>query len=126
MLEEKLLKELEINIVLIVVLSIWAMISFVAHIPSFPASKFTFLYDLALIPQWNFFAPNPPKGDFIILFRDKMSTTELYNWIEVRRTNRQPYFCWIWNPNKRLNKAQFDLINELISISNAIKKKASV
>lgn len=104
-----------------VILGIWAVISIIAHIPSFPAAKFSFLYDLALIPQWNFFAPNPPKGDFIILFRDKMIGNELSNWVEIRRTGSRGYFCWIWNPDKRANKGQFDLITELMIISNNVR-----
>lgn len=111
------------SMLLIIILGIWAIISIIAHMPFFPAAKFSFWYDLALIPQWNFFAPNPPKGDFILLFRDKLNTHELSNWVEVRNPARNPYFCWIWNPCKRMNKGQLDLVNELVSLSNALKKR---
>jgi hypothetical protein len=106
---------------LIIILGIWAVISIIVHIPSFPVERLAFLYNLALIPQWNFFAPNPPKGDLVLLFRDKMIGNTLSNWMEIKKNNRNKYFCWIWNPNKRFNKAHFDLINELISILNEIK-----
>ena len=102
----------------------WAVLSVIAHIPSFPVFRFLVLYELALIPQWNFFAPNPPKGDFVILFRDKLSAENISNWVELRKVYKNPYFCWIWNPNKRINKASFDIVSELIALSNGLKKSS--
>lgn len=106
---------------LIVILGIWALFSILVHIPSFPTHRFSLFYNLALMPQWNFFAPNPPKGDFVILYRDKLIDDLLTSWIEIKNKNRNNFICWIWNPNKRFNKAQYDIINELVSVSNQLK-----
>jgi len=105
-----------------IVLGMWALLSIVAHIPSFPASKFKLLVDLGLIPDWSFFAPNPPKGDFVILYRDKLYDENLTNWVEVRKPLKNEKISWIWNPNKRINKSIFDIISQLLSVWNELRK----
>jgi hypothetical protein len=105
-----------------IILGVWAAISIATHFPFFPGNRLTFLRDIGVIPQWNFFAPQPPKGDLIILYRDKLDTREVSNWKEVKTKTRSAYWCWIWNPQKRNNKGILDIVNDLIMQTNHLRK----
>ncbi|MGB4772843.1 MAG: hypothetical protein WBP58_15365 [Chitinophagaceae bacterium] len=107
---------------LLIILGVWAAISIATHFPFFPGNRLTFLRDIGVIPQWNFFAPQPPKGDLIILYRDKLETKEVSNWREVKTKTRNTHWCWIWNPQKRNNKGILDIVNDLIMQTNQLRE----
>jgi hypothetical protein len=75
---------------------------------------------LALIPQWNFFAPRPAQHDFLLLYRDQLEDGNLTDWTQVASITQRSGLSIIWNPAKRENKALFDVVTDLaaqISVS---------
>lgn len=73
------------------------------------------------IPNWRFFAPMPARHDYNVLYRDRLSDGTVTNWreeeIALTRNLRQV----MWHPNRRLEKALFDVASELFRISKEIK-----
>ena len=72
-------------------------------------------YDpLNLIPLWTFFAPNPGKQDYHLLYRDKEPGGTLSDWVEVDLHEERYLFSFIWNPDKRDKKVLSDIVQDLI------------
>jgi hypothetical protein len=68
------------------------------------------LYDvLALLPEWKFFAPNPARGDFHLLYRDRLPSG-LGPFTEIRFLEPRPWWACFWNPQRRSGKALFDAV----------------
>jgi hypothetical protein len=72
---------------------------------------------LALIPIWSFFAPNPGRTDYHLLFRDQLNTGEWCPWREVPQAARSR-FKGLWNPGKRRAKGLTDHITSLLRSLN--------
>lgn len=80
-----------------------------------------FLDQLAIIPRWTFFAPNPGTVDYHLLYRNQCSNGDVTNWKEVPFNSRTS-IEFLWHPDKRQRKALGDCVNELIE---AYKKSGS-
>ena len=93
--------------------SLWFLASVLVYVPNL--TKIIRSHDrLGLIPRWNFFAPNPARHDFHLLFRDQLPDGSMTEWREVASIAERRYWNFIWNPTKRKNKSLFDAINELL------------
>jgi len=68
-----------------------------------------------LIPLWTFFAPNPGKSDYHLLYRDKIDEQTNGEWLEVDITEERSFWSWCWNPEKRDKKILSDVIQNLVS-----------
>lgn len=70
-----------------------------------------------LIPQWNFFAPNPGTEDYYILYRDKGVGGGVGAWQEVSDTGvDRNWTDAIWNPKGMEGKTRFDLVHGLVEM----------
>jgi hypothetical protein len=68
---------------------------------------------LALVPEWKFFAPNPGRADYHLLFRDQFPDGTLTDWTEIALITPRSWWMIAWNPEKRGKKALFDVVSEL-------------
>src|SRR3954470_12564692 len=70
---------------------------------------------LYLLPAWTFFAPNPGRSDYHLVYRDRRRDGSLTDWREVPLgAPRRPYSC-VWNPRKRARKALSDIVGIVVS-----------
>ncbi|WP_435125388.1 hypothetical protein [Actinacidiphila sp. bgisy144] len=70
----------------------------------------------ALIPNWRFFAPEPARHDFHVLFRTEEADGRATPWQEGSAiTPRRPLHT-VWFPNRRREKALYDLCHELVAV----------
>ena len=67
---------------------------------------------LSLVPEWQFFAPNPGRYDYHLLFRDVFADGSMSDWSEIPVINYRHWWHFIWNPGKRRPKALFDALSE--------------
>jgi hypothetical protein len=67
---------------------------------------------VGIIPIWTFFAPNPGRNDYHLLFRDMTidESTSVWRTIEIR--GRRPFRC-VWHPSRRIHKAVNDVLSQL-------------
>jgi hypothetical protein len=69
-----------------------------------------------LIPGWGFFAPNPGRFDFHLLYRDELPVGTVTNWREIPVTGGRRWHDWLWNPERRLKKVLFDAFTSLSQV----------
>jgi hypothetical protein len=67
---------------------------------------------LNLLPRWSFFAPNPGRHDFHVVYRDWVDD-QPGPWMQLAATNVDTRWRWLWNPSRYTNKAISDLANGL-------------
>lgn len=70
-------------------------------------------HDVAgLIPSFSFFAPNPARSDCHLVYRHVLSTSDVTGWTEA--FHWQPTALrWLWNPDRRVEKAISDASSHL-------------
>ena len=90
----------------------WLAISIFVYVPSL-TKRIRRWDSFGLVPQWNFFAPNPARHDFHLLFRDQLQDGTMTEWTEVASIAQRPNWGIVWNPRKRRNKALFDAVTDL-------------
>jgi hypothetical protein len=73
---------------------------------------------LGLLPIWTFFAPNPATGDFYLVYRDELSVGGSTIWRELSAPRSARTVAAIWNPDRRYNKALFDVASALADEAN--------
>lgn len=79
-------------------------------------------YDyFSLIPKWTFFAPNPGSTDYHLLYRDILDDGEICKWTPVISPDNRSLVTAIWNPQKRVRKAQADIVRALIRLPDEKK-----
>ncbi|MGQ0842298.1 hypothetical protein [Actinokineospora sp.] len=66
------------------------------------------------IANWRFFAPEPAQHDFHVLHRVLTAADEQTPWSETTRIPRRRSVQALWFPDRRQDKAMFDVCNELI------------
>lgn len=92
----------------------WFLLSLIVYLPLKGNRVLSILNTSGLIPAWGFFAPDVPRGDFILCFRDKLVNSEITPWYEVKIGKPRTFLCGIWNPERRVRHCVFDIITELI------------
>src|SRR5215813_9138326 len=70
----------------------------------------------SLIPSWWFFAPNTGWTDYHLLYRDKLCDSQYTPWKEIQFPSNR-LFSWIWNPDKRREKAIVDMSLNLLRMA---------
>lgn len=71
---------------------------------------------IRFIPSYRFFAPDPGKYDFHLLYREKKDDGSVTRWKECEELNDLPMrLHWIWNPQMYDTKAMFDYAQNLTS-----------
>jgi hypothetical protein len=90
----------------------WAGCTLLVHVPALklPIRRRDVC---ALVPEWNFFAPRPAEGDYVLLHRDHCIDGSLAPWRELRVAAPRRWWNAAWNPTKRNRKALFDAVTEL-------------
>jgi hypothetical protein len=95
----------------VAIFAAWLLCSILVYIPRLrrPIRN----YDIfGLVPEWRFFAPNPGRTDFHLLYRDKYRDGTLSNWTEVAAIGNRRVWNMLYNPMRRRNKALFDCMQE--------------
>lgn len=69
------------------------------------------------VPIWNFFAPNPGRWDYHLLYRDRLGDGTLTEWREAEELTRTPdRRKWGWNPELVRMKAVVDFVQKINEI----------
>ncbi|WP_158692713.1 hypothetical protein [Streptomyces roseochromogenus] len=71
----------------------------------------------SLIPNWRFFAPTPARHDFHILYRTLTTSGEQSEWKQASSITPRSWSHAIWFPNRRAEKAVFDICHNLLAAS---------
>jgi hypothetical protein len=91
---------------------LWFVLSLAVYLPR--CQKVVRRLDqLSLIPEWRFFAPRPGQHDLHLLYRDEYENGSSTEWTEIVLATKRRFWCAVWNPGKRNNKALFDCVQEL-------------
>ncbi|MFI9723178.1 hypothetical protein ACIHFE_26580 [Streptomyces sp. NPDC052396] len=67
-----------------------------------------------VIPDWRFFAPEPARHDMHLLYRVLTADRERSAWAETNRIRERDWLQTVWFPERRRDKALFDLALQLI------------
>jgi hypothetical protein len=107
------------------VLSFWALLSLLNQLPRnrhvrWVKSRDTF----ALIPSWSFFAPNPGRSDYHLLYRLRTATGGLGAWQPVELRGKAGLLSTVWNPHKRKNKALTDAVCDLAYLTRLYSRES--
>lgn len=64
-----------------------------------------------LLPVWTFFAPNPGRSDYHLIYRDRRADGSLSEWLQLPLVEARKPYSFIWNPEKRSKKVLFDTVS---------------
>jgi hypothetical protein len=67
-----------------------------------------------VIPNWRFFAPEPARQDMHLLHRVLTADGEQSVWSETNRISERSWRQTVWFPERRRDKALFDLSSQLL------------
>ncbi|MBJ7329031.1 MAG: hypothetical protein JHC95_03980 [Solirubrobacteraceae bacterium] len=68
------------------------------------------------VPNWRFFAPEPAQHDYHVLHRVLTATGDQTPWRETTEISPRRTRQVVWFPDRRREKATFDLASELITL----------
>jgi hypothetical protein len=92
-----------------ILLGFWLLLSALCQVTSRFTARIR-IYDLfATIPHWVFFAPYPVTTDLSLSCRDCFEDGTWSPWYEVIVPVPCSLLRSVWNPNKRIPKALFDI-----------------
>ncbi len=66
-----------------------------------------------LIPNWRFFAPNPSRHDYHLLYRTLSTSGGQSQWRPASEITGRTWTQAVWFPRRRESKAVFDLCGQL-------------
>jgi len=112
------------DIVIIGILSFWFTATVICQFKETRLSKFirNKLDILSFVPLWTFFAPNPGKRDYHLIYRDKYDEGILSEWKEIEISEERYWWSFFWNPQKRDKKILSDIIQNLITLVPEYKR----
>jgi len=115
-----------LDLTIITLLGFWLTITLLYATPLCERFGVKRVLLVRLVPQWNFFAPNPGTQDFHLLYRDQLVDGSVGPWRECADfTGKRPAAAPIWHPEKRAKKTLYDitamLITENLTDRNLIK-----
>ena len=90
----------------------WFCASLAVYIPGLKEA-IRWLDQMYLIPEWRFFAPNPGRHDFYLLYRDWTVEGEARPWVQLLQEPSRHLSQAVWNPSKREHKAVLDIVSAL-------------
>lgn len=104
----------------------WLLVTGSSHHPMALFDRFR-PYDRTgmLIPNWRFFAPEPAQHDYLVLHRVLTADGEQSLW---RQTSGYAPRAWahvIWFPDRRHEKALFDVCSELLMVKGSDNRDVS-
>jgi hypothetical protein len=70
-----------------------------------------------LVPDFRFFGPEPVKHDFHVIQRVTTTSGEPAPWREVTRIPARAWHHAVWFPDRRRDKAMFDVCRELVGLA---------
>ncbi len=76
---------------------------------------------LALLPLWTFFAPNPGVNDYHLLYREDYEDGSRSAWQEIEINEKRSFSTCFWNPSKRGKKVISDVIQTIIPLITRYK-----
>ncbi|MCC7377384.1 MAG: hypothetical protein IT581_22175 [Verrucomicrobiales bacterium] len=101
-----------IAVLLAALFGVWALSTVLVHFDRFsPLIRAVDFF--TVVPEWRFFAPNPGRGDFFLLYRDQLDDASVTDWREVRIIRPRAVWSAVWNPRRREAKALFDAAIDL-------------
>jgi hypothetical protein len=99
-----------VEVVVVIVITVWAALSALAQVPINAIDRLRSLDFFGHLPSWTFFAPNPPTGDYVLMYRHRTREGYWTYWKEYRLPPRRAHVMTLWNPWRRYRKALFDLV----------------
>lgn len=102
-------------------LTTWLILTVASHLPI--VNVFVFRHIRfgrwgGLIPSWAFFAPQPARKDYTLLYRELYDSGDLSSWYEVSPSvHQRSILTALWNPESRPKKALSDAISYLIRLA---------
>lgn len=66
------------------------------------------------IPSWYFFAPHPVTYNIRLIYRDEFVGKQQGQWQQAEFATERKWYHFLWNPQKRYNKAFFDIYKGLL------------
>lgn len=109
--------------VIIAAFCIWILVIFLVQFPGFPLRKSRYLGVLGhFIPAWHFFAPKPPQGDLVVLYRtihqaDSVQQTTEWHVLEGW-AGRRPTQLLIY-PNRRAKHVLLHCCTRIMKLRRA-------
>ncbi len=90
----------------------WFICSIVGQFPRFRWYRCIRKYDyFSLVPLWTFFAPNPGRSDYRLVYREKRADGTVSEWREIPVIEPRKPHSFIWNPEKRSKKVLGDIVS---------------
>jgi hypothetical protein len=108
------------------VLGSWLLIAAVAQLSVvFPwLKRLNKLAPFGLAPRYHFFAPTPGTTDYHLLARARTPAGELSAWVDTTPWRRR-WYNFLWNPDRRAQKALHDLATTLLEESKTCSARAT-
>lgn len=97
----------------VLLLSVWLALTVVRQFQGRFSDRLTGWDTVGIIPVYRFFAPFPGRFDYHLLVRYQMPDGDFSGWFEIGPENRRTFESALFNPAKRIRKAQMDLVSEL-------------
>ena len=97
------------------IFAVWIVLTLIAQIESRWKTNVVKWNSFGIIPYYSFFAPFPGRFDYHLVVRFLPSEGDVSRWFEVDRFGSRPWHGFLFNPKKRLRKAMFDMVAELLS-----------
>lgn len=91
---------------------LWALATFL-HCAEFFRDRIRSIDLLTIVPEWRFFGTNPGRVDFHLLYRDRLATDDVTDWIEIPLILPRPWYAFLFNPRRRSAKALMDVVIQL-------------
>jgi hypothetical protein len=108
---------------LVTLFGLWFSLSILAqfHLEKFDRYRTHDLFHL--IPNWTFFAPNPGRTDYHLIFRDKRRDGSTGDWKELPLLYRRRFWSFLWNPEKRETKVLTDAVASIFEMIEFQQKR---
>jgi hypothetical protein len=110
-----------IGIIFLIFFSVWFVFSVINQFDPRGFDKVKKYDYFSLIPKWTFFAPNPGSTDYHLLYRDITHDGEICQWTVAISPDDRGLLSAFWNPQKRVRKAQADMVRSLIRLPDEQK-----
>lgn len=105
--------------------AVWFVLSLIAQFPGKPAGWIRARDPFGIIPSWSFFAPNPARTDPHLLYRHSLADGTVTDWTEAF-VWRPVWYRFLWNPDRRAEKAISDATSSLQRRTHALGVRLSI
>ena len=92
---------------------LWFLISVAAHIPAWKGIRHKVSLG-GLLPNWYLFTAQLLVQDIRLRSRQQNSAESFTLWMDVPIRLPQPWFLFVWNPERRLSKSVLDCVDAII------------